>query len=89
MFLNQVTTSTRVEGEKIATLDLSPRPGSPSRALFTEPQITADLDRLEREQMEDGGWDFDFLHFSPGQVVEWRGIVTVGALSMLRAHGRI
>jgi hypothetical protein len=37
---------------------------------------------------EAGGWDFDVLHFSPGQTVEWRGAVTLGAISPLRDHGR-
>lgn len=78
-----------VEDEKITVLDLSPRPGAPSRMLFTDAQVDADLDRLEREQQEDGGWDFDFLHWSPGQAVEWRGLVTLSALHTLRVHKRL
>ena len=31
---------------------------------------------------------FDWLAWSPGQAVEWRGIVTLRALATLRAHGR-
>jgi hypothetical protein len=77
------------DDEKLRPLDLSSRPGAPSRALFSSGQISAELDRLEREQLDDGGWDFDFLHWSPGQTVEWRGIVTLGALQTLRAHGRL
>jgi hypothetical protein len=77
------------EGEKITPLDLSQRPGAPSRALFTDQQIEADLDRLEQGQQADGGWDFDFLHWCPGQALEWRGAVTVHALSTLAAHGRL
>lgn len=75
--------------EKLRPLDLSARPGAPSRALFSADQISAELDRLESEQLDDGGWDFDFLHWSPGQAVDWRGIVTLGALQTLRAHGRL
>ncbi|MFD2796293.1 hypothetical protein ACFS27_22210 [Promicromonospora vindobonensis] len=75
--------------EKLTPLQLSARPGSPSRALFSSGQISAELDRLEGEQLEDGGWDFDFQHWSPGQTVEWRGIVTLGALRTLRQHGRL
>jgi hypothetical protein len=78
-----------VEGEKVQPLELSPRPGTPSRALFTDAQIAADLDRLEREQLDDGGWDFHFLHFSPGQTLDWRGVVTVAAIGTLREHGRL
>jgi hypothetical protein len=77
------------DDEKLRPLDLSARPGAPSRALFTESQISAELDRLESEQLDDGGWEFDFLHWSPGQTVEWRGIVTLGALRTLRLHGRL
>ena len=75
-------------GERLTPLGLSPRPGSRSRALFDEQQIEADLDALERGQQDDGGWTFDWLGWSPGQVVEWRGIVTVLALATLREHGR-
>ena len=77
------------DDEKLRPLDLSTRPGAPSRALFSEQQISAELDRLEGEQLDDGGWDFEFLHWSPGQAVEWRGIVTLGALRTLRLHGRL
>ena len=77
-----------VEEEKITPLELSPRPASPSRALFTDAQIDGELDRLERAQQDDGGWEFDFLHWSPTQVVEWRGCVTLAALGTLRSHNR-
>ncbi len=78
-----------VDGERVTPLQLSPRPDAPSRALFSDELIERGLDALAREQREDGGWDFDFLHWSPGQVVEWRGIVTLDALDTLRAHGRL
>lgn len=78
-----------IEGEHIKPLELSPRPETPSRALFTPAQIDADLERLESEQLDDGGWDFHFLHWMPAQSTEWRGIVTLGALHILREHGRL
>lgn len=77
-----------VEDEKIAPLDLSPQPEAPSRALFTDEQISNDLNRLEAGQLDDGGWDFDFLHWSPAQSVEWRGLVTIHAVRTLRLHDR-
>jgi hypothetical protein len=77
------------EGEHLTPLGLSPRPGRRSRALFTDGQIDADLDVLEASQQADGGWMFDFLAWSPGQSAEWRGIVTLLALTTLDAHGRI
>ncbi len=75
--------------ERLTALTLSERPEARSRILFTQPQIQADLELLARGQQADGGWTFDFLAWSPGQAVEWRGIVTLRALSTLLAHGRI
>lgn len=77
------------EDERLTPLALSPLPGGWSRALFTDDQIQADLDLLEREQQDDGGWMFDWLGWSPGQSVEWRGVITLRALETLTAHGRI
>jgi hypothetical protein len=75
--------------ERLTPLALSPRPGRRSRLLFTRDQIDADLDVLEGGQHDDGGWTFDWLAWSPGQTVEWRGAVTLRALATLGAHGRI
>jgi hypothetical protein len=72
------------EGETLRPLDLSPRPGRPSRELFTEAAIQAHLDLVEAEQQEDGGWMFDWLAWSPAQTTAWRGIVTILALRWLR-----
>jgi|SRR5215210_3046125 len=77
------------EHERLTPLMLSERPGGRSRALFSDALIEADLDRIEQGQQEDGGWTFDHLAWSPGQSVEWRGIVTLEALATLAAHGRI
>ena len=77
-----------VEGERLRPLDISPRPGSRSRELFTAAEIEAHLDEVEREQQEDGGWMFDWLAWSPAQTAAWRGTVTIRALSWLRDNGR-
>jgi len=77
------------DDERLTPLTLSERPGGRSRALFSEAQIAADLDRLAAGQQDDGGWTFDWLGWSPGQIVEWRGGVTLRALSQLLAHGRL
>ena len=76
------------ENEKITPLDFSPRPGLPSRALFTEQQIEADLDRLEAGQRDDGGWTVEILQ-CPAQALEWRGLATIAALGVLRDNGRL
>jgi hypothetical protein len=78
-----------VEGETLRPLDLSPRPGSRSRGLFSETQITAHLDAVESEQQQDGGWMFDWLAWSPAQTTDWRGNVTLRALTWLRDNGRL
>jgi hypothetical protein len=77
------------EDERLTPLALSERPGSRSRRLFTAAQIEADLDRLEAGQLQDGGWTFDWLAWSPAQEVEWRGLVTLQALTQLLSQGRI
>jgi hypothetical protein len=75
--------------ERLTPLTLSVRHDGRSRRLFTAAQIDADLDRLTAAQQPDGGWTFDWLAWSPGQSVEWRGILTVGALAVLGGHGRL
>lgn len=77
------------EDERLTPLTLSPSPGARSRAMFTTKQIETDLDLLEAGQQPDGGWTFDWLGWSPGQSVEWRGIVTLRALETLVTHGRL
>ncbi len=77
------------EGERLRPLDLSPRPGSRSRALFTDEMIAAHLDEVEGAQCEDGGWMFDWPAWSPAQSAAWRGVVTIRALTWLRDNGRL
>jgi hypothetical protein len=77
------------EGEALRPLDLSPRPGSRSRGLLSDAQVEAHLDLVESEQRQDGGWMFDWLAWSPAQTTEWRGNVTIRALTWLRDNGRL
>ncbi|HEX3617018.1 MAG TPA: hypothetical protein VHU61_10800, partial [Solirubrobacteraceae bacterium] len=60
-----------------------------SRTLFTPAQIDLELDGIEAGQQHDGGWNFDFLAWCPGQQLDWRGGITLDALRTLRLHGRI
>jgi hypothetical protein len=78
-----------VEGEALRPLDLSPRPGSRSRGLVSEAQVEGHLDLVESEQQEDGGWIFDWLAWSPAQTTDWRGNVTIRALTWLRDNERL
>ena len=77
------------EGEALGPLDISPHPGSRSRSLFDAHQIESHLDALEAGQQDDGGWTFDWLAWSPAQTNDWRGIVTLRALTALADHGRL
>lgn len=77
------------ENEQLHLLTLSPRPNSRSRRMFTGDQVETDLDRLELGQRDDGGWAFDWLTWSPGQEVEYRGVETIRAMRALRDHGRL
>lgn len=77
------------DNERLTPLALSESPDGRSRALFTNEEIDSDLELLERGQQDDGGWTFDFLAWSAGQSVEWRGVLTLRALATLGAHGRI
>jgi hypothetical protein len=75
--------------ESRTPLDMSPWPGSRSRRLFDAALIERHLDALEAEQLQDGGWDFSWPHWNPAGAHEWRGSVTVHALRVLQAHGRL
>lgn len=77
------------EGEMLRPLDFSPRPGSRSRELIDQAAIDAHLDAVESEQLEDGGWMFDWRAWSPAQTTDWRGNVTIRALTWLRDNGRL
>ncbi|QYN24190.1 hypothetical protein [Amycolatopsis sp. DSM 110486] len=73
------------EDEVLRPLDFSPIPG-PSRKVLDPAAIAGELERLESQQLEDGGWTVDFASFSPAASLEWRGYATVRAISVLRAN---
>ena len=75
--------------EAMRALDFAPHPDDRMRALLDPAAIAADLDRLEAEQHDDGGWDVDWAHWSAAGGLEWRGWATVRALRILRANGRL
>jgi len=75
--------------EAMRPLDFAPEPGGPLRAMLDPGVIEADLDRLEGEQHDDGGWDVDWAHWSPAGGLDWRGWATVRAVRILRANGRL
>lgn len=75
------------EDEWIRPLDFAPVPGSPARALFASRVIDAELHRLAGLQRDDGGWPVDYASYSPSAALEWRGYLTVRAVSVLLRNG--
>jgi hypothetical protein len=75
--------------EYMRPLDFTPLPGGPVRKLFDPQLIEAELDRLEAEQQDDGGWRVDFASYSPAAELEWRGQITVKTLALLKRNGRL
>jgi hypothetical protein len=76
-------------GYGLSPLDIAPQPTSRWRRLFTDAQINAHLDRLEKNQQADGGWPIAWEPPSQAAVAEWRGIVTLKALRTLTAYRRL
>jgi hypothetical protein len=70
-------------------LDFAPYPGSPARRLFDDATVDTHLDALAARQQDDGGWPITWEPPSVTAVNEWRGFVTVKALDVLDAYGRL
>ena len=76
-------------GEIHTPLDFAPEPGSIARELFDDATIKAHLGHFAHAQRDDGGWMFNWLAWSPAAERDWRGFLTVDALRILRANGRL
>ncbi|MGD9697131.1 MAG: hypothetical protein AB7V42_15890 [Thermoleophilia bacterium] len=76
-------------GETHGPLDFAPRPDAPARSMFPDALIERHLDHLAAAQLADGGWEFDWGHWSPAAAAETRAIVTLENLIVLRAYGRV
>lgn len=77
------------EGYGLSPLSIAGLADSPWRGLFDEDVIQAHLDRLERDQQPDGGWPVTWEPPSEASLLDWRGMVTLGALRTLRSYGRL
>ena len=86
---NLVTLTPTTEEETHSPLNYAPTPQSIARGLFSDEVIAAHLDALAAAQQEDGGWLFNWPVWNPTTALEWRGVVTIVALTTLRAHGRL
>jgi hypothetical protein len=78
-----------LDDEMMRALDFAPTPGGPARSLVAPDVIDAELQRLIDQQEDDGGWMVDFASYSPAAALEWRGHMTVRALSILRRNARL
>jgi hypothetical protein len=73
----------------LTPLNIAPLASSRWRSLFSEAALAAHLDRLKRDQQADGGWPLTWEPPSEAAILEWRGMVTLGALRTLVSYGRI
>jgi hypothetical protein len=76
-------------GDVHTPLDFTPRPDVASRALWDDEVIERHLDALAAGQQPDGGWNFGWEAWAPMVEAEWRGVVTLEALTVLRDYGRL
>jgi len=86
---NLVALDPEAPGEVHGVLSFAPEPDSLARALFDDATVQAHLDHLAQGQKEDGGWTFNWPAWSPAAELDWRGFLTVDALRVLRANGRL
>jgi hypothetical protein len=77
------------EDEMMRPLDFAPYPDRPVRRLFSPETVADDLQRLAGAQQDDGGWTVDFQSYSPAATLEWRGYMTVRAVSILQRNSVI
>ena len=73
----------------VTPLDFAPEPDGPWSHLFDTATIEGHLDRLRRDQQPDGGWAITWEPPGTASTLEWRGILTLWALRVLRAYGRL
>lgn len=76
-------------GEYHYVYDVARTPGSLARGWFSDREVADALDHLTATQQDDGGWPVLWRVWAPGTLAEWRPIVTLNALRVLRAYGRI
>jgi hypothetical protein len=75
------------DDERMRPLDFAPFPDGTARARLSREVVAADLDRLASLQQDDGGWPVEWATFSPASTLEWRGHLTVKALTTLQRNG--
>jgi hypothetical protein len=73
----------------LTPLHFARTPASRWRQLFTTDQIEGHLADLASKQQADGGWPITWEASGPASTSEWRGKVTLEALCVLNAYGRL
>jgi hypothetical protein len=74
-------------GYNFNPLTWAPTPDSICRRLFEDSQIDLHLKTLADRQQKDGGWLTSWPAVSSACEIEYRGVVTIGALKALKAYG--
>jgi hypothetical protein len=77
----------QASGYTFKPLTWAPAPDSICRSLFEDSQLDSHLEALAAGQQADGGWPITWSAVSPACELEYRGVVTVGALKTLKAYG--
>lgn len=67
----------------------APTPKSLAHQLYSDELMERHLNALKAQQQEDGGWPIQWPPVSPGCELEYRGVVTLGALRTLKAYGKL
>jgi len=73
----------------LGPLEFAPTPTSLGRSWFDDDLIERHLDHLEQQQRPDGGWSIAWEPPSEASRCDWRGMVTIHALRVLQAYGRL
>ncbi|GAA2305171.1 hypothetical protein GCM10010234_55610 [Streptomyces hawaiiensis] len=76
-------------GEHHFPYDYARTPRSLARAWFTDDEMARSLDHLAAQQQGDGGWPVRWRHWAPAPALEARPLVTIEALRVLGAYGRV
>jgi hypothetical protein len=73
-------------GDVQTPLDLAPFPDSRARRMFDEADVDRHLAALAADQRDDGGWMFGWDAWNSTATTEWRGVLTLHALRILRGN---
>ena len=78
--------ATEPGGDVQTPLDFAPFPDSRARRMFEQADSDRHLEALAADQRDDGGWMFGWDQWNPTATTEWRGVLTLHALRILRRN---